>query len=85
MEIEKALATKDVEAVNSMLEKNPGDDAVVVNLRVFSRLLTYFPDLFELKGKAVIYKGNTHVYFHNEDDKNVRTKKANKELEYMKL
>lgn len=81
MNEEQIMATGDLESVKSAVKRNPGDDAVVINLRVFSRLMEYYPTLFKKKGMAIIFEENTHVYFHNGDDSEIKTKKADRNLE----
>jgi hypothetical protein len=81
MSEESIRANSDVSAIDFFLEQNSSDSAIVINLRVFNRLMTHHPELFTLKGKAIIYKENTHVYFHSNQDGDIRTKKANKSLE----
>lgn len=78
---ENIKANSDVQAVDFLLKENPSDSAIVINLRVFNRMLTHYAELFSLKGKAIIYKGNTHVYFHNGTDGDIRTKKADRSIE----
>lgn len=81
MNEEKIMATGDLEYVKSAIKRNPQHDAVVINLRVFNRLMEHYPNLFEKKGMAIIFEGNNHVYFHNGEDNEIRTKKADRSIE----
>lgn len=81
MNVESVYANSDVQAIDHLLKDFQYDQAIVITLKVFNRLMTHYPEHFSLKGKAILYKNNTHVYFHNGDDGDIRVKKANKELE----
>ncbi|MCS0789533.1 hypothetical protein NX021_15375 [Cytobacillus firmus] len=76
------LAQSDLTAIDFLLKDyNKSEMAIVINLTVFNRLMEYYPQHFEHKGSAIIYKGETHVYFHNRSDGEITVKKANKDLE----
>lgn len=66
-------ANSDIQAIDHLIKIN-SQDAIVINLRVFNRLLTDYPGLFSIDGKHIIYKSNIHVYFHNGEDGDIRTK-----------
>lgn len=66
-------ANSDFRAIDHLI-KNNNHDAIVINLRVFNRLLTDYPELFSIEGKHIIYRGKNHVYFHNGEDGDIRTK-----------
>jgi hypothetical protein len=48
-------------------------------------LMTHYPEAFQPKGRAIVYKSIAHVYFHNGEDGDIRTKKADKSLETQSL
>jgi hypothetical protein len=78
---ETTKAHSDIQAIDCLLKDQPADSAVVMNLKVFNRMMTCYPVMFEIKGKAIVYKGNNHVYFHNLEDGDIRITKADKSLE----
>lgn len=79
---ELVKANADITAIETLLKDyNKSESAIVINLRVFQRLMEYYPQHFKHKGKAIIFKDETHVYFHNGLEEDIRIKKASKEIE----
>lgn len=76
MEQERLKAEVDEQLIESAIKNNPNHNAIVINLRVVTRMLNNFPERFTKTENTLIYKDNVHVYFHNEGDNIVRTKKA---------
>ncbi|WP_082234954.1 hypothetical protein [Halobacillus massiliensis] len=82
---EKVKALSDINAIDFLLDKNPDESAVVVTLNVFNRMISHYPEHFDVDGKAVIYKNENHLYFHNGDDSDIRVQKADRNLEEQEI
>jgi len=83
---EELKANADLTAIDSLLQgRDKADSAIVITINVFHRLMEQYPEHFSIKGTAIIYKGESHVYFHNRRDDEILVREANKSMEIQSL